>query len=72
MIKDGNVLVDNINEPKDKPTTFKGEENLENVDYDLWLVVKSLKTHASNKVKLNKYPFLIDRVISSPREISSN
>jgi len=81
LIKDGNVLVDNINEPKQYPTTFKGEENLENVDYDLWLVVKSLKTHASNKgykltegdlIKLGRVKFRIRELKGSATKSSKS
>lgn len=50
-LKNGAVFVDNCRESKDK-VNQKGEESLENVDYDLWLVVKSMKTNANNKVCL--------------------
>jgi len=48
-MKDGQVLVDTCKEPVEKPR-IRAEESLENVDYDLWLVVKSMKTHAHSKV----------------------
>jgi len=47
-IKEGSVVVDTCKEPKEKPK-IQQEESLENIDYDLWLVVKSMKLHAHSK-----------------------
>jgi len=50
-IKEGSVVVDTCKEPKEKPK-IQAEESLENIDYDLWLVVKSMKLHAHSRVEL--------------------
>lgn len=50
-IKEGSVVVDTCKEPKEKPK-IQAEESLENIDYDLWLVVKSMKLHAHSRVDL--------------------
>jgi hypothetical protein len=47
-IKEGSVVVDTCKEPKEKPK-IQVEESLENIDYDLWLVVKSMKLHAHSR-----------------------